>query len=178
MGYLIYAIVAAVFAIRLLFLKVSIKNEKKIIADGGREYGKENSKRITILHILFYLFCLIEAIVRKTEFDKISLVGLLLLAFSIYMLWTVTRLLKDIWTVKLMLLKDHRYVDHWLFRVVKHPNYYLNIFPELLGLSLLCHAWLTAAVLSPLYISVIYIRIKEEEKLLRETVIPNGIREH
>ncbi|MDO5100560.1 MAG: isoprenylcysteine carboxyl methyltransferase family protein [Eubacteriales bacterium] len=158
-------------------MKLSIKNEKKIIADGGCEYGKENSKRITILHILFYLCSFIEAIVRRAEFDRISIVGLVLIGFSVFMLYTVTRLLKDIWTVKLMLLHNHKYVDHWLFRVVKHPNYYLNIFPELLGLVLLCHALITAVILSPLYILVIFIRIKEE-KLLRETIIPNGVREH
>ena len=93
MSYMIYAIVIAVFVIRLFFLNISIKNEKKILKDGGREYGVENSKRITILHILFYLFCLIEAIIRKPKFDKISFLGLLLIIFSIFMLYTVTRFL-------------------------------------------------------------------------------------
>jgi len=178
MEYIIYFNVGVVFFIRLLFLKVSIKNEKKILQDGGSEYGKENSKRITILHILFYVFCLVEAIIRKVKFDNISLLGLVLICFSIFMLYTVTRLLKDIWTVKLMILKNHKFVNHWLFRTVKHPNYFLNIFPELLGLVLLCHAVVTGIVLSPLYIFVIYIRIKEEEKLLNEIIIPNGIREN
>lgn len=178
MSYMIYAIVIAVFVIRLFFLKISIKNEKKILKDGGREYGVENSKRITILHILFYLFCLIEAIIRKPKFDKISFLGLLLIIFSIFMLYTVTRLLKDIWTVKLMILKDHKFVNHWLFINVKHPNYFLNILPELAGLALLCHALYTALVISPLYIFVMYVRIKEEEKLLKEIIIPNGLREN
>ena len=94
------------------------------------------------------------------------------------MLYTVTRLLKDIWTVKLMILKDHKFVNHWLFVNVKHPNYFLNILPELAGLALLCHALYTALVISPLYIFVMYIRIKEEEKLLKEIIIPNGLREN
>ena len=55
MSYMIYAIVIAVFVIRLFFLKISIKNEKKILKDGGREYGVENSKRITILHIILFI---------------------------------------------------------------------------------------------------------------------------
>lgn len=170
---MIYFIVLVVFVIRLIFLKISIKNEKAIISNGGREYGKENSKRITVLHILFYLGCFIESIVRKVEFDKLSFVGLGLVVFSIFMLYIVTRLLGEIWTVKLMLLKNHRYVDHWLFRIVRHPNYFLNIFPELLGLALMCHALITATVLTPFYCVVLYIRIKEEEKLLREVIIVN-----
>lgn len=174
---MIYVIVIAVFIIRLFFLKISIKNEKRILKDGGKEYGVENSKRITILHILFYLGCLIEALIKKPAFDTISFIGLVLIIFSIFMLYTVTRLLKDIWTVKLMILKNHQFVDHWLFVNIKHPNYFLNILPELVGLALLCHASYTALILSPLYIYVMSIRIKEEEQLLKEVIIPNGVRE-
>ena len=50
--YSIYIIVLFVFAIRLAFLKISKKNEKNILANGGVEYGAVNSKRMTILHII------------------------------------------------------------------------------------------------------------------------------
>lgn len=173
---MIFVIVALVFLIRLIFFKISIRNEKKILADGGREYGVENSKYITILHILFYTFCFIEAFVRKVHFDVISLIGLCLIIFSMCMLYVATRLLKDIWAVKLMLLADHKYVDHWLFKTVKHPNYFLNIIPELIGLTLLCHAYFTAIILFSLYSFVLYRRIKEEETLLNDVIIKNGIR--
>ena len=48
-------IVLAVFVFRLVFLKISMKNEKAILANGGREYGVQNTKYITILHILALL---------------------------------------------------------------------------------------------------------------------------
>lgn len=175
MNYLVYGIVVGVFIIRLLFLTVSKKNEKAILEAGGCEYGAQNSKRITILHILFYLGSLIEAIIIGTRFDNISIAGTVLLAFSMFMLYTVIRLLTGIWTVKLMVAKNHKFNNHWLFRVVKHPNYFLNILPELTGLVLLCHAWYTAAIVGPFYIIVMYIRIKEENRVLREIIIPNGI---
>lgn len=170
----IVAIVLLVFLLRLVFLKLSIKNEKRILADGGKEFGIQNTKYITVLHILFYFCCLIEAIVTKPSFDVMSSVGLLLLTFSMVMLYVVTRLLGDIWTVKLMLVNNHQFVDHWLFRVVKHPNYYLNILPELFGLALLCHAKWTMILLYPLYLLVLYRRIQEENKLLAEVIIPNS----
>lgn len=177
MNYYISGIlVLVVFAIRLLFLKVSQRNEKQILAAGGKEYGVKNSKYITILHILFYAGCLTESLVRKFEFDIISMVGCGLLAFSIFMLYVVTRLLEGIWTVKLMIVKNHKFNNHWLFRTVKHPNYFLNITPELIGLALLCHALYTAAVILPLYAVVLYIRIKEENYLIKEVIIPNGIK--
>lgn len=170
----IASIVVLVFVLRLYFLKISKANEKKILENGGVEYGVKNSKRITILHICLYAFSVIETLIRKPMFDSKSTLGLALIIFSMFMLFTVTRLLKDIWTIKLMLLKDHKYVDHWLFRNVKHPNYYLNIAPELIGITLLCHALFTAIIILPLYAVVLYIRISEEEKILKEIIIPNS----
>ncbi len=177
MHYTIQIIIAAVFIILLLFLKIYRKNEKNILENGGKEYGKKNSVRLTILHILFYASCLAESLVRGARFDRLSVLGCGLLAFSIIMLYTVTRLLKGIWTVKLMLVQNHKFNNHWLFRTVKHPNYFLNIAPELAGLALLCHAPITAIVILPFYAAVLYIRIKEENRLLTEVIIPNGIQE-
>ncbi|MDO5095850.1 MAG: isoprenylcysteine carboxyl methyltransferase family protein [Peptostreptococcaceae bacterium] len=177
MTFLIYGIVAAIFIIRLLFLKISKQNEKTILENGGREYGAENSKRLTILHILFYLSCVIEAILRKSSFDTVSLIGLGLILFSMCMLYTVVNLLRGIWTVKLMIVKNHKFNNHWLFRTIKHPNYFLNIAPELLGLTLLCHAWTSAILILPLYTYVLFVRIREEERLIQEIILPNGIQE-
>lgn len=172
--YVIYAIVIAVFVIRLAFLKISKKNEKNILENGGSEYGVKNSKRITILHIIFYFGSLIEAIISNTTFDKISFIGLCLLIFSMIMLYTVVKLLDGIWTVKLMVAKNHKFKDHWLFRTVKHPNYFLNIVPELVGIALICHSKMVSIVVLPLYAIVLYIRIKEENMVLETIIRPNG----
>ena len=78
-------IVLAVFVFRLVFLKISMKNEKAILANGGREYGVQNTKYITILHILFYLSCFAEATIRQVRFDALSAIGFGLLLFSMFM---------------------------------------------------------------------------------------------
>lgn len=172
---LITVIVCLIFLARLLFLRLSLKNEANILKNGGREYGQKNTQVLTLLHILFYLSCLAEAILRGQNFDWISTIGLVFLAFSIWMLYFVTRILKGIWTVKLMLVKDHKFIEHWLFRLVKHPNYYLNIIPELLGLTLLCHSYISFSLLFPCYLVLLYRRIRQEDELLRTIIIPNGI---
>ncbi|HEL2399157.1 TPA: isoprenylcysteine carboxyl methyltransferase family protein [Streptococcus suis] len=171
---MIVFLVICIFLVRIYFLKISIKNEKRILKNGGSEFGVQNTKLLTVVHILFYLSCLIEAVVRHTKFDTLSSLGLIFLLFSMGMLFWVTRLLGDIWTVKLMLVKGHRFVDHWLFRVVKHPNYFLNIIPELIGLALLCHATYSFLILFPVYMIILYRRIHEENNLLKTVIIPNG----
>ncbi|MDO4772751.1 MAG: isoprenylcysteine carboxyl methyltransferase family protein [Bacillota bacterium] len=171
----IFFIVLIFFGVRLVFLKTSKDNEKAILEAGGCEYGAENSKRLTILHILFYLGCTVESIIKGVNADRISMAGIGLMVFSLIMLYVVSNLLKGIWTVKLMVAKNHKFNDHWLFRTVKHPNYFLNILPELTGLTLLCHAYVTAAILSIPYLLVLGIRIKEENRVLKEIVIPNTV---
>ncbi len=152
---MVLAIILVTFLIRLIFLKRSIENEKRILSNGGKEFGVENTKRLTLAHIVFYLSCLVEAMVHKTMFDGMSMVGLVLLIFSMLMLMLVIHLLGDIWTVK-------------------HPNYFLNILPELIGLTLLSHAYMTFVLVFPVYAVILYRRIAEEEKLLHEVIIPNG----
>lgn len=168
-------IVLAVFVFRLVFLKISIKNEKAILANGGQEFGVQNTKYITILHILFYLSCFVEATIRQVHFDALSSVGLGLLVFSMFMLYVVTQLLGDIWTVKLMLVKNHKFVDHWLFRYVKHPNYFLNIIPELIGLALLCHALLSFCVLFPFMLLFYIIVSRKKRNFFKKSLFQMGL---
>ncbi|WP_161978756.1 isoprenylcysteine carboxyl methyltransferase family protein [Streptococcus sp. S784/96/1] len=170
---MILMIVGAIFILRLAFLTISKKNEADILANGGIEYGVKNTKLLTVAHILFYLGCFVEAYVRHTILDQVGFLGLGLLLFAFIMLCVVIHLLSDIWTVKLMIAKNHQFNNHWLFRVVKHPNYFLNIAPELVGLSLLCHAWWTLICVGPFYALILRNRIVEENNLIITQILPN-----
>lgn len=108
------------------------------------------------------------------KLDNQGIIGMVLITFSIFVLYKVTQLLSGIWTVKLMIVSNHKFVDHWLFRYIKHPNYFLNICPELIGLVLLCHAQITAMLLFPFYTIALTIRIIEENRLIDEVIKPNG----
>jgi isoprenylcysteine carboxyl methyltransferase (ICMT) family protein YpbQ len=70
--------------------------------------------------------------------------------------------------VKLIVARDHELVTHPLFRHVRHPNYYLNILPELVGFALALHAFATLLVGLPLYLVVLTMRIREEERVMTE----------
>ncbi|HFR3860518.1 TPA: hypothetical protein ACHVHJ_002160, partial [Streptococcus suis] len=61
---MIVFLVICIFLVRIYFLKISIKNEKRILKNGGSEFGVQNTKLLTVVHILFYLSCLVEAVVR------------------------------------------------------------------------------------------------------------------
>jgi isoprenylcysteine carboxyl methyltransferase (ICMT) family protein YpbQ len=95
-------------------------------------------------------------------------VGLLLYILSVLAFLLVWRELHRFWTVKLIIASDHVLNQSAIFRWVRHPNYYLNIIPELVGLALIMGAWMTLVIGLPLYLLVLRMRIVQEEQVMKE----------
>ncbi|MFG5423249.1 isoprenylcysteine carboxylmethyltransferase family protein [Enterococcus faecalis] len=53
------------------------------------------------------------------------------------------QVLGENWTVKLIIVDEQSLNSSWLFKYIKHPNYFLNIIPELIGLTMFFHSWIT-----------------------------------
>lgn len=159
-----FFIVIALFRIRVLL--ISKRNEQKLLESGGKEYGKIVSKLLAIFHTLFYFCALFEGIYKKVQFDGIGLIGTLIIGISFFILIKVIQILGKYWTVKLIFADKHTLNTNWLFKHVKHPNYFLNIIPELIGVTLVFHAWYTLLILLIPYGVCLYLRIKEENQLL------------
>lgn len=155
------------FTVRLFSLRISIKNEKNLLAKGAKQYGTRNSQLLSIIHVLFYFSALIEAYYNGCPFDFISFIGAIMLVNALIALFWVIRELGEIWTVKLYILPNHQINTSPLFQYIRHPNYFLNILPELIGLVLLCHAWKTLAFLFPVYLVILAVRIYQEEKVMK-----------
>ncbi|MGK6324761.1 isoprenylcysteine carboxylmethyltransferase family protein [Sphingomonas sp. DT-51] len=164
---LVFIVVA--FAYRFWMLGVSIRNEKALKAAGAVEHGSANSRLLAGAHVLFYLAASAEGLVRSMPFDAVSAVGLALYLFGAVMLLVVSRLLGRFWTVKLIIARDHRLVVHPLFRRVRHPNYYLNILPELIGFAVTLHAFVALVVGLAVYLVPLVVRIREEEQVMKTT---------
>ncbi|MBO0474826.1 hypothetical protein IGL98_002448 [Enterococcus sp. DIV0840] len=161
--YMLFFIIA-VFRIVVLF--ISKRHEKKLIDTGAKEYGQKVSKLLAILHTLFYFSAFFEGIIKGVKMDVISYIGMFLLLVSFIALIVVIKSLGKYWTVKLVIAENHELNTNWLFKYIKHPNYFLNIIPELVGVALLFHAWITFLVFIVPYSICLYLRIKEENKLL------------
>lgn len=156
-----------IFLIRLYTLSISIQNEKRLIAAGAQQFGANTSKLLSAAHIAFYFGALIESYLRGAAFDGVSAFGLTLVVLSLGVLFYVIRELGEIWTVKIYIHPQHQLKQSWLFRHVRHPNYFLNIIPELIGIAFLCHAWTTLSFGLPIYGAILAVRIKQEEAAMR-----------
>lgn len=156
------------FSLRLVSLSYSIRNEKRIQKKGAVQYGKLNSLLLTLAHIAYYFSSLYEAYASGSGFNYFSVWGVAVMGFAYAMLFYVIYKLRDVWTVKLYIVPNQRIERSFLFRTVRHPNYYLNILPELIGVALLCNAWHTLAIGLPVYICFLAIRIRQEEKAMAD----------
>ncbi|SIP90995.1 Uncharacterized protein YpbQ, isoprenylcysteine carboxyl methyltransferase (ICMT) family [Rhizobium sp. RU35A] len=168
MDFLLIAVFLVGAAIRLSSLVVSKRHEAALRRDGAVEHGALNTRLLAFAHVFYYVACLGEGIARATRFDAVSLTGFGLYGAAILMLVWIVRLLGPIWTVKIMIARDHVVNRHWLFRTVRHPNYFLNILPELIGFALIFHAYVTLVVGLPVYLVILVIRIRQEEAAMRD----------
>jgi isoprenylcysteine carboxyl methyltransferase (ICMT) family protein YpbQ len=159
-------VVAALLRLGSLF--VSKRNEARLRAEGAEEFGAGNTRLIALLHATFYVAAFAEGWWRGTQMDALAWFGVALYGVAMLVLLYVIRELGSVWTVKVFVAERHILNQSWLFRAVRHPNYYLNILPELLGLALAMKAWFTLTILLPCYLVALFRRIKIEEEVMRE----------
>ena len=162
----IFFVAACLF--RVATLAISVRNERRLKDRGAREYGRTNSVVLGVLHSLIYVAALVEGLHRRATQDMVTAMGLALYGVGVIGLVVAIRTLGRLWTLKVLIAPDHILVTHPLFRAVRHPNYYLGVLPELVGLLLTMHAWATMVVGMPLYLVSLGLRIRTEERVMRE----------
>lgn len=161
-------VVALIAAFRFWTLYVASTNEKRMKADGAIEYGQRSTLALFSAIAIVYVGALIEGFsYRHAQFDRIGIVGLGVYLFSAITLVWVMRTLGQFWSAKVIISPHHELVVHPLFRQLKHPNYFLNVIPELIGFSIMLHAWITLAVGVPLVLISLFFRIRIEEQVLK-----------
>lgn len=166
LGLLVFFTIAVV--LRVLSLAVSIRNERALRQAGAQEFGAGNSAALAVIHVLYYGGALLEAHLRHTQIDTLSYCAIGLYGLAMVMLAIVIRELGPLWTVKLYLASGHTLNRSWLFRHVRHPNYFLNVIPELVAYAVVFHAWIVMLTILPAYLYCLVTRIIQEERLLRE----------
>jgi isoprenylcysteine carboxyl methyltransferase (ICMT) family protein YpbQ len=159
------------FFVRLITIFISARNEKKLKGLGAIEYGKPNSTLLVLFHFAYYAACLTEGYTHGAFYtDNITTYGLIIYTAAIAVLYYVIYAIRHVWTVKLIIAPKqyHTINTNALFKLARHPNYFLNIIPELIGVALIFHAWFTLFIGLPIYLIPLIIRIRQEEKVMKE----------
>lgn len=155
-----------VAALRLFELRVSRRNQEKMIARGATKVEKPKFRWVVLAHIFVLAGSATEVVFLRRPFFPVLAGSMfaLFLASNLVRLWVV-RTMGQLWNVQVMNSTNLGVVTSGPFRFVRHPNY-AAILLEVLSLPLIHTAWITAIVGSLAYAAAITQRIKVEEGVL------------
>ena len=159
--------VALVALQRLLELIYSRGNERRLRARGAVERGSGHYPVIVAIHTLWLVSTLVEGLVRGSEpsvWWPVPLAAFLLVQPLRY--WAVLSLGEN-WNTRVLVVPGGKLVRRGPYRYFPHPNYVV-VAVEILTFPLIFGAWITAIVFSLLNAALLYVRIRTENRTLKE----------
>lgn len=166
LGWLLVA-VALVAAQRLLELRISRRNEHRARSRGAVEYGRAHYPAMVALHAS-WLFCtVLEGTLRAPDLPElwyVPLAAFLLVQPLRY--WAISSLGAS-WNVRVLVVPGARRVVLGPYRYLSHPNYVV-VAVEIAAFPLIFGSWITALVFTALNAAFLYLRIRAEERALRD----------
>ncbi len=159
-------VVPAVCAQRLLELRLSHRNRRRLLARGGTESRPDTYRAMVALHALFLAALAWESHPWRIPLDGRTAACLAAFAaVTALRYWTIASL-GEYWTTRVIVVPGARAVRRGPYRFLRHPNY-LVIVLEFLILPLLMRAPATLVLFSLANLAVLRQRIRIEEEALR-----------
>ena len=156
---------------RLLELRLSRRNERRLRARGAVERGAGHYPWMVALHSSWLLSTLVEGLVRGPIFPALWPVPLALFLLVQPLRYWAIFALGESWNTRVLVVPEGRLVRRGPYRYFKHPNYVV-VAVEILTFPLVFGALLTALVFSALNAALLFVRIREEERALAELAKP------
>ncbi len=152
---------------RLLELALSRRNERLLRVRGAVERGRGHYPLMVVLHVLWLLSTLVEGLLRGPSLPAwwpVPLAIFLLVQPLRY--WAILSL-GDHWNTRVLVVPGAKLVARGPYRYLRHPNYVV-VAVEIATLPLIFGAWATALVFSALNATLLFVRIREENRALAE----------
>ena len=160
--------VAALGLQRLFELRLSKRNERKMLQRGGREHAPETYRWIVTLHAAWFAAMLLEVFAVRREFrPRLAALALSLVALGQVLRLTAILTLGPRWSTRIMTVPgpEGALVKRGIYRYIRHPNY-LGVELEILGMPLVHGAYLTSAAFGVANALLLRDRIRREEQAL------------
>jgi methyltransferase len=153
---------------RLVELAISRRNAARALARGGIEAGQRHFLFMKVLHTGFLIACAAEVLLLRRPFVAALGVPMLALALASQALryWAVLTL-GGSWNVRVIVVPGDLAVTAGPYRYLRHPNY-VAVIAEGVALPLVHTAYLTAVGFTLLNAALLTVRIRCEERALRE----------
>jgi methyltransferase len=152
---------------RLLELRLSRRHERTLRGRGAVEWGRGHYPWMVGLHLLWLLSTLVEGILRGSVLPAYWPIPLaLFLLVQPLRYWAIFSLGEN-WNTRILVVPGAKLVARGPYRYLRHPNYVV-VFVEIATFPLIFGAWVTALVFSILNAVLLFVRIKTENRALRE----------
>jgi len=152
---------------RLLELLYSRRNERRLRARGAIERGSAHYPVIVAVHTMWLASTLVEGLQRGPEIPvwwPVPLVAFLLVQPLRY--WAIFSLGVN-WNTRVLVVPGGKLIRSGPYRYFPHPNYVV-VAVEVLTFPLIFGDWITALVFSLLNAALLYVRIRTEDRALKE----------
>lgn len=148
-------------------LLLARRNAEFIRRQGGYEVGGEHYPYLVLLHGLFFFYLYAEVYRRGLFFTPpVPLFLAVFLAAQFVRIWCLVSLGK-FWNTRIFILPGSSPIIKGPYRYIRHPNYVV-VAVEMLTLPLSFGAVYTALLFSIINAVVLKVRIRSEEKALKE----------
>lgn len=154
-------LIVYVFVQRIAELAIAQRNTKRLIREGGHEFGRKGYPLFIALHTV-WLICIV-ALAVPTPQPPVAL----LLAFAAVQglrYWALATLGRW-WTTRLISARDFPRVRRGPYRFISHPNY-LVVVLEIALVPLILQETTVAIVFSILNAMILVWRIRMENRVL------------
>ncbi len=152
---------------RLLELALSRRNERVLRARGAVERGEGHYPLMVAMHALWLLCTFVEGALRGPGFPFYWPVPLtLFLLVQPLRYWAIFSL-GESWNTKILVVPGAKLVRRGPYGYLNHPNYVVVVV-EIISFPLIFGAWITALIFSILNALLLSVRIREENRALRE----------
>ena len=153
-----FLIIYLIFA-RLIELRLSHNNTKKLLGLGAKEFFPFHYKFI----VLFHAFFLIYFFVNSFFVDDIDFYFLLAFFFIQILRYKTLSDLGEYWTTRIIVLENAPLTNNGIYKYLKHPNYII-VFIEVFLVCLIFYDYLALVFFSSINLFLLIIRIYYEEK--------------
>lgn len=152
---------------RVIELRIAKRNERQLKKNGAIEFGTEHYLWMILLHTGFFTVLIIEVITLDRELSTFWILWLTLFVIAqVGRMWVIQTLGKY-WNTKIIVIPNSEVIVKGPYKYVKHPNYVI-VATEIIVISLLFNAYITAVIFTLLNAWMMKIRIPLEEQALRE----------
>src|SRR5687768_12173975 len=125
---------------RLAELRLSARNERRILESGGREHAPGQFTVMRWMHIAWFFAMIAEVFgLQRVFHPTLTLVASLAFLAGQALRYAAIHTLGERWTVRVMTLPGAQPVSRGIYRFIRHPNY-LGVMLEIVAVPLVHNA--------------------------------------